>query len=65
VRIEAMEESVFDPVREIKNYGLMRLGDPVDPAKRGKLSLPDMKTIYLESLERLKIVVNFDYDRHY
>jgi hypothetical protein len=57
---EAMPESSFDPVREIKNYGSMRLGDPLDPAKRGKLSLPDMKTIYLESLKRSQMTVNFD-----
>jgi ribosomal protein L29 len=57
---EGMGESVFDPTQEIKNYGLMRLGDPVDPAKRGKLSLPDAKTIYLESLKRSQMTVNFD-----
>jgi hypothetical protein len=65
---EAIEASVFDPIEEIKNYGLMRLGDPVDTSKRGKLSLPDVTTIYLESLKRFskgeatptKITVNFD-----
>jgi Domain of unknown function (DUF4139)/N-terminal domain of unknown function (DUF4140) len=55
-----MREPVFDPIQEIKNYGLMRLGDPIDTSQRGKLSLPDVKTIYLESLKRWKITVNFD-----
>ncbi len=57
---EVMGESVFDPVREIKNYGLMRLAEPSNTLQRGKLSLPNAKTIYLESLKRLKITVNFD-----
>jgi Domain of unknown function (DUF4139)/N-terminal domain of unknown function (DUF4140) len=59
---------VFDPIQEIKNYGLMRLGDPTNTSNRGKLSLPDLKTVYLESLKRFskgdatptKITVNFD-----
>lgn len=53
-------ESIFDPVQEIKNYGLMRLADPSNTSKRGKLSLPDVKTIYLESLKRSQMTVNFD-----
>jgi hypothetical protein len=52
----AINRVIFDPLQEIKNYGMMRLADPSnmqrDPSKRGKLSLPDVKTIYLESLKR-------------
>jgi Domain of unknown function (DUF4139)/N-terminal domain of unknown function (DUF4140) len=71
-RRSTLIRAMFDPLQEIKNYGLMRLADPInmqrDPSKRGKLSLPDVKTIYLESLNRFskgeatptKITVNFD-----
>jgi hypothetical protein len=60
VMAPAEMSTVFDPIQEIKNYGLMRLGDPIDTSKRGKLSLPDVKTIYLESLKRSQMTVNFD-----
>ncbi|WP_310484086.1 DUF4139 domain-containing protein [Chamaesiphon sp. VAR_48_metabat_403] len=59
-RVSAINRVIFDPLQEIKNYGLMRLGDPINTSKRGKLSLPDLKTIYLESLKRSEITVNFD-----
>jgi Domain of unknown function (DUF4139)/N-terminal domain of unknown function (DUF4140) len=60
--------AMFDPIQEIKNYGLMRLADPTNTLQRGKLSLPDVKTIYLESLKRFskgeatptQMTVNFD-----
>ncbi|OYQ61832.1 hypothetical protein B9G53_24890 [Pseudanabaena sp. SR411] len=55
-----MQESIFDPVQEITNYGLMRLADPSNTSQRGKLSLPDVQTIYLESLKRSRMTVNFD-----
>ncbi len=55
-----IRESIFDPVQEIKNYGLMRLADPSNTSQRGKLSLPDVQTIYLESLKRSQMTVNFD-----
>ncbi|GBO51783.1 type IV fimbrial assembly, ATPase PilB [Pseudanabaena sp. lw0831] len=55
-----MRESIFDPVQEITNYGLMRLADPSNTSQRGKLSLPDVQTIYLESLKRSQMTVNFD-----
>ncbi|TYQ27828.1 DUF4139 domain-containing protein [Pseudanabaena sp. UWO311] len=55
-----MRESIFDPVQEITNYGLMRLADPSNTSQRGKLSLPDVQTIYLESLKRSRMTVNFD-----
>ncbi|MFZ4729303.1 MAG: DUF4139 domain-containing protein [Pseudanabaena sp.] len=51
---------IFDPVQEIKNYGLMRLADPSNTSQRGRLSLPDVQTIYLESLKRSQMTVNFD-----
>ncbi|ELS31080.1 MULTISPECIES: DUF4139 domain-containing protein [Pseudanabaena] len=53
-------ESIFDPSQEIKNYGLMRLAEPDNHALRGKLRLTDVTTIYLESLRRSQITVNFD-----
>lgn len=53
-------ESIFDPSQEIKNYGLMRLAEPDNHALRGKLQLTDVTTIYLESLRRSQITVNFD-----
>ena len=53
-------ESLFDPVQEIKNYGLMRLADPSNICKRGRLRLPDVNSIYLESLKRSQMTVNFD-----
>ena len=55
-----MREATFDPVQEITNYGLMRLADPSNTSQRGKLSLPDVQTLYLESLKRLRMTVNFD-----
>ncbi|WP_103670272.1 DUF4139 domain-containing protein [Pseudanabaena sp. BC1403] len=55
-----MRESIFDPVQEITNYGLMRLADPSNTSQRGKLSLPDVQTIYLESLKRSQMTVNFE-----
>jgi ribosomal protein L29 len=55
-----MQESIFDPVQEITNYGLMRLADPSNTSQRGKLSLPDVQTLYLESLKRSQITINFD-----
>jgi hypothetical protein len=59
-RSAVMQESIFDPVQEITNYGLMRLADPSNTSQRGKLSLPDVQTIYLESLKRSQMTVNFD-----
>ncbi len=56
----SFSESIFDPVQEIKNYGMMRLADPSNISQRGKLSLPDVQTIYLESLKRSQMTVNFD-----
>lgn len=41
-------------------YSLMRMGDSDDPAKRGKLSIEQQQEIYLEILQRQKVVVNFD-----
>ncbi|WP_434683983.1 DUF4139 domain-containing protein [Pseudanabaena minima] len=55
-----MRESIFDTVQEITNYGLMRLADPSNTSQRGKLSLPDVQTLYLESLKRSQITINFD-----
>ena len=55
-----MQEDAFDPVQEITNYGLMRLADPSNTSQRGKLSLPDIQTLYLESLKRSQITINFD-----
>ncbi|MEA5486901.1 MULTISPECIES: DUF4139 domain-containing protein [Pseudanabaena] len=55
-----MQEDAFDPVQEITNYGLMRLADPSNTSQRGKLSLPDVQTLYLESLKRSQITINFD-----
>jgi hypothetical protein len=54
-----MQEATFDPVQEITNYGLMRLADPSN-SQRGKLSLPNVQTLYLESLKRSQITINFD-----
>ena len=55
-----MQEATFDPVQEITNYGLMRLADPSNTSQRGKLSLPDVQTLYLESLKRSQMTINFD-----
>jgi len=52
--------SIFDLVQEITNYGLMRLADPHNTSQRGKLSLPDVQTLYLESLKRSQMMINFD-----
>lgn len=41
-------------------YGLMRLGAAEDTSKRGKLSLEQRYEVYLEILQRQKLVVNFD-----
>jgi hypothetical protein len=41
-------------------YGLMRMGEAFDPAKRGKLSIEQRHEVYLEILKRQKVVVNFD-----
>jgi Domain of unknown function (DUF4139)/N-terminal domain of unknown function (DUF4140) len=41
-------------------YGLMQLGAANDKAKRGKLSLEQRNEVYLEILQRQKVVVNFD-----
>ncbi|MFB2975430.1 DUF4139 domain-containing protein [Microseira sp. BLCC-F43] len=41
-------------------YGLMRLGAANDKTKRGKLSLEQRNEVYLEILQRQKVVVNFD-----
>ncbi len=41
-------------------YGLMQLGAANDKTKRGKLSLEQRKEVYLEILQRQKVVVNFD-----
>ncbi|PZO38520.1 MAG: hypothetical protein DCF19_16495 [Pseudanabaena frigida] len=49
--------TIFNANQEIKNYGLMRLAAPSDTSQRGKLNIPDAKTLYLESLERWKITV--------
>ncbi len=55
--------AIFDPREEIKNYGLMRLAEPSNLNLRGKLNLPDTKTLYLESLQRRQITVNFEIER--
>lgn len=55
--------AVFDPREEIKNYGLMRLAEPSNLELRGKLNLPNLKTLYLESLQRRQITVNFEIER--
>ncbi|MBD2318580.1 DUF4139 domain-containing protein [Phormidium tenue] len=55
-----MQEATFDPVQEITNYGLMRLADPSNTSQRGKLSLPNVQTLYLESLKRSQMKINFD-----
>ncbi|HBE30515.1 MAG TPA: hypothetical protein DD990_03970, partial [Cyanobacteria bacterium UBA11368] len=41
-------------------YGLMQLGAANDKTKRGKLSLEQRNEVYLEILQRQKVVVNFD-----
>lgn len=41
-------------------YGIMRLGAPDDPAKRGKLFVEQRHEAYLEILQRQKVVVTFD-----
>ncbi|MFM7601385.1 MAG: DUF4139 domain-containing protein [Pseudanabaena sp.] len=58
--VAPLSESIFDPVQEITNYGLMRLADPSNTSQRGKLSLPDVQTLYLESLKRSQVTINFD-----
>ncbi len=55
--------AIFDPREEIKNYGLMRLAEPSNLELRGKLNLPNPKTLYLESLQRRQITVNFEIER--
>ncbi len=41
-------------------YGLMRLGAAEDKTKRGKLSIEQQHEVYLEILQRQKVVVTFD-----
>ena len=41
-------------------YGLMQLGAANDTTKRGKLSIEQQHEVYLEILQRQKVVVNFD-----
>jgi len=53
-------EPLFDPSNDIKNYGLMRLADPSNTRQRGKLRIPDTRTLYLESLQRWQMTVNFE-----
>lgn len=50
------EESTTD----LLAYNLMRMGDADDPAKRGKLSIEQRHEVYLEFLQRQKVVVNFN-----
>jgi hypothetical protein len=57
---DPLPELIFDPSADIKNYGLMRLAEPSNTRQRGKLSIPDPKTLYLESLQRWQMTVNFE-----
>ncbi|GAB1543776.1 hypothetical protein NUACC21_64520 [Scytonema sp. NUACC21] len=41
-------------------YNMMRLGAANNRAKRGKLSIEQQEEVYLESLKRQQVVVNFD-----
>jgi hypothetical protein len=54
--------SIFEPSQEIKYYGMMRLADASNVSQRGKLSIPYTKMLYLESLKRSQMTVNFDLD---
>ncbi|MFN7716619.1 MAG: DUF4139 domain-containing protein [Pseudanabaenaceae cyanobacterium] len=44
----------------IKNYGVMRLATPSDLVNRGKLTIPEPEALYLESLKRWQVKVDFD-----
>jgi len=57
---DPLPEPIFDPSADIKNYGLMRLAEPSNTRQRGKLSIPDPRTLYLESLQRWQMKVNFE-----
>jgi len=57
--VDPIPEPIFDPSTDIKNYGLMRLAEPSNTRQRGKLSIPDPRTLYLESLQRWQMTVNF------
>ncbi|WP_055074528.1 DUF4139 domain-containing protein [Pseudanabaena sp. 'Roaring Creek'] len=57
---DPIPEPIFDPSADIKNYGLMRLAEPSNTRQRGKLSIPDPRTLYLESLQRWQMTVNFE-----
>jgi hypothetical protein len=59
-RVASITETIFDPSTDIKNYGLMRLAEPSNTRQRGKLSIPDPKTLYLESLQRWQMKVDFE-----
>lgn len=50
----------IDSSTDLLAYGLMRMGAADDPAKRGKLSIEQQQEIYLEILQRQKVVVNFN-----
>jgi hypothetical protein len=47
-------------VTDLLAYGLMRMGAADDPAHRGKLTIEQREEIYLEILERQKVVVTFN-----
>ncbi|MBD2179327.1 DUF4139 domain-containing protein [Pseudanabaena sp. FACHB-1998] len=57
---DPIPEPIFDPSADIKNYGLMRLAEPSNTRQRGKLSIPNPRTLYLESLLRWQMKVNFE-----
>ncbi|MEW5857709.1 MAG: DUF4139 domain-containing protein [Cyanobacteriota bacterium] len=47
-------------VTDLLAYGLMRMGAADDRAKRGKLTIEQREEIYLEILQRQKVVVTFN-----
>ncbi|MBD2744616.1 DUF4139 domain-containing protein [Coleofasciculus sp. FACHB-1120] len=47
-------------VTDLLAYGLMRMGAANDPAHRGKLTIEQREEIYLEILQRQKVVVTFN-----
>ena len=54
---------ITDNVSDRLLYNLMRLGAPDDSAKRSKLSIEQRHEVYLEILQRQKVVVNFNITR--
>ncbi|KYC37030.1 hypothetical protein WA1_46145 [Scytonema hofmannii PCC 7110] len=51
------DREVFD---SLLAYNMMRLGEANNRAKRGKLSIEQQQEVYIESLKRQQVVVNFD-----